>query len=179
MKHICGFILFKLMGWKIEGSFPTDLKKYVIIVAPHTHWMDFIMGVLIKYSTSLPANYIGKASLFKPPFGFIFRAFGGTPVDRSKSNNLVDAVVDIFNSKDQFVFALAPEGTRKKVNQWKTGFYYIAKGAKVPIVRGVMDFGNKTFTIHPPFYTTEDKEADFKEMRSVYEGALGKIPEYS
>lgn len=179
MKFICDFILTKLMGWKIEGSFPSHLKKYVIIVAPHTHWMDFSMGILIKYATGLPANYIGKKALFKPPFGFIFKALGGTPVDRSKSQNMVDAVIEIFNSKEQFVFALSPEGTRKKVMEWKTGFYHIAEGAKVPIVRGIFDFGHKVFTIEKPFYPTGDKTADIKELRSIYKGIKGKVPEYS
>ena len=167
------------MRWKIKGSFPKEIKKYVIIVAPHTHWIDFPMGILIKYATGLHANYIGKKALFKPPFGFLFRALGGTSVDRAKSQNMVNAVVDIFNSKDEFVFALSPEGTRKKVDVWKTGFYHIAKEANIPIVRGALDFKHKTFTITTPFYPTDDKEADIKKLRSFYKGIKGKVPEYS
>ena len=179
MKGLSRFILHTLLGWKIVGSFPSDLKKYVIIVVPHTHWLDFPMALLVRFSTGLKANYIGKASLFKPPFGFIFRAFGGAPVDRTKSNNKVDSIVELFNSKEEFVLSLSPEGTRKKVAVWKTGFYHIAKGAKVPIVRGSMDFQNKVFTVYPPFYPTENQEADIKELRAVYEGVKGKVPEFS
>ena len=179
MQSISRFILFKLMRWKIEGNFPFDLKKYVIIVAPHTHWIDFFMGLLIRSATGLKANYIGKASLFKGPFGFVFKATGGAPVDRSKSTNKVDSIVQLFNSKEEFVLSLSPEGTRKKVEEWKTGFYYIAKGANVPIVRVVFDFEHKLIRILSPFYTTDNKELDFIELRSVYKGVKGKIPKYS
>lgn len=179
MRHISRFILFKLMRWKIEGNFPFELKKYIIIVAPHTHWIDFLMGLLVRSATGLKANYIGKASLFKGPFGFIFRATGGAPVERTKSTNKVDAIVKLFNSKDEFVLSLSPEGTRKKVEQWKTGFYFIAKGADIPIVRVIFDFEHKYIKILTPFYTTNNKEKDFIELRSVYRGIKGKVPEYS
>lgn len=179
MRSISRFILFRLLGWNIKGNFPLDLKKYVIIVAPHTHWFDFIMGLLIRSATDLKANYIGKASLFKGPFGFIFRATGGAPVDRSKRTDRVGAIVELFDSKEAFVLSLSPEGTRKKVAQWKTGFYYIAKGADVPIVRVILDFEHKQIHILPPFYTTEHKDADFKALRRPYRGIKGKVPEYS
>src|SRR5690606_37892601 len=112
--------------------------------------------------SGIKINFIGKDSLFKGPFGFIFRSLGGTPVDRSKSNNLVDAIVNVFNEKEEFRLALSPEGTRKKIAQWKTGFYYIAKGANVPIVMATLDFSKKQVKISEPFYTTDDKEKDFK-----------------
>ena len=104
---------------------------------------------------------------------------GGAPVDRSKNNNLVDAIVDIFESREEFRLGLSPEGTRKKVEKWRTGFYYVAKTANVPIVMITLDFGRKENKISEPFYPTDDKEADFKFMRSFYEGVEGKIPEYS
>lgn len=179
MKSISKFILFKILGWEIENSFPSDIKKYVLIVAPHTHWVDFPIGILIKYATDLKANYIGKASLFKPPFGFIFRAMGGTPVERDENNNVVDAVIGIFNSKEQFIFSLSPEGTRKKVEHWKTGFYYIAKGANVPIVSVALDFEHKKVIISNPFYPTNNMEVDISELRSFFKGVKGKIPENS
>ncbi|MDT0552203.1 1-acyl-sn-glycerol-3-phosphate acyltransferase [Urechidicola vernalis] len=179
MKGISRFILHALMGWKIEGGFPSDIKKYIIIVAPHTHWIDFIMGLLIRSSTGLKANYIGKASLFKGPFGFVFRMTGGVPVNRSQSTNKVDAIVELYNSREKFVLSLSPEGTRKKVEVWKSGFYHIAKGANVPIVRTVLDFEHKLIIIAEPFYTTSNKETDIKEIRSLYNGVKGKIPEYS
>ena len=177
MKSITAFIFHKLFGWKTVGLCPTDLKKYIIIGAPHTHWQDFFLGLAIKISQKVPANFIGKASLFKPPFGFIFRALGGTPVDRSKSDNRVDAIVTIFNNREQFILALSPEGTRKRVDTWKTGFYHIAKGANVPIVMMTFDFGNKQVKISEPYYLTNDMEKDMNFMYDFYRDVKGKVPE--
>lgn len=178
-KTLSQFILFKLFKWKIEAEFPKELKKYIIIVAPHTHWYDFILGVLVKYATALPSKFLGKASLFKPPFGFIFKAIGGVPVQRDKHNNLVASTVDIFNSHENFITALAPEGTRKKVETWKHGFYHIAKGANIPIVRVIFDFETKVVTIVKPFYVTNNIDSDIAELRSAYRGIKGKNLEYS
>jgi 1-acyl-sn-glycerol-3-phosphate acyltransferase len=160
----------------MPNNFPRELKKYVAIAAPHTSWQDFPIGILARNTAGEKINFIGKNSLFKPPFGFIFRKLGGTPVDRSKSNNLVDAIVDIFNSKEKFRLALSPEGTRKKTDKWKTGFYYIAKGANVPIVLVTLDFGNKQVVISEPYYTTDDMEKDFEYFHSFYKGVQGKNP---
>ena len=177
MKTLSKFIFTKLAGWKIIGAFPTDLKKYVVIGAPHTSYWDFVIGMFVRSILNEKINFIGKASLFKPPFGFIFRKLGGTPVDRSKSNNLVDAIVQVFNSKEYFRLALSPEGTRKKVDQWKTGFYYIAKGAKVPIVMFTFDFGKKQVALSKPFYPTESLENDMKFIQNFYKDVKGKYPE--
>jgi len=177
MKALTKFIFHKLFGWKTIGLFPTDIKKYIIIGAPHTHWQDFFLGLAMKLTQKVPANFIGKASLFKPPFGFIFRWLGGTPIDRSKSNNKVDAIVDVFNAHENFILALSPEGTRKKVDKWKTGFYYIAKGANVPLVLMTFDFGNKQVKISEPYYLTDSMENDLEFIYSFYRGVKGKIPE--
>lgn len=177
MKSLSKFIFTTLFGWKVVGEFPTDLKKYVIIGAPHTSYWDFVMAILVRSIKNEKINFIGKSSLFKPPFGFIFRWMGGAPVDRSKSNNLVDAIVQVFNSKDEFRLALSPEGTRKKVDGWKTGFYYIAKGAKVPIVLFTFDFGNKQIALSKPFYPTDSVESDFKFFKAYYKNIKGKYPE--
>jgi 1-acyl-sn-glycerol-3-phosphate acyltransferase len=171
------FIFKNIMGWKLVNNFPKDIKKYVVIAAPHTSWQDFPIGILARNTSGVKINFIGKDSLFKGPFGFIFRSLGGTPVDRSKSNNLVDAIVNVFNSKEEFRLALSPEGTRKKVEKWKTGFYYIAKGANVPVVMATLDFGKKQVKISDPYYTTDDKEKDFEHFKSFYKGVLGKKPE--
>ena len=166
------------MGWRIVNDFP-KLKKYVIIAAPHTSWIDFPMAIMAKYVKGVKVNYVGKASLFKPPFGFLFRWLGGTPIDRSKNNNAVDAIIDIFNSRSQFIFALSPEGTRKKVTKFKTGFYYIAKGANVPVVMATLDFENKQVKISEPYYLTASKEKDFEHFYSYFRGIKGKRPELS
>jgi len=174
---ISKFIFKIILGWKLVGNFPKNLKKYVIIAAPHTSWQDFPIGILARNTSGIKINFIGKDSLFKGPFGFIFRSLGGTPVDRSQSNNLVGAIVDVFNSKEEFRLALLPEGTRKKVERWKTGFYYIAKGAKVPIVMATLDFGKKQVKISEPYYPTDDIQKDFEYFKSFYIGVLGKKPE--
>jgi 1-acyl-sn-glycerol-3-phosphate acyltransferase len=173
---ISKFIFKTILGWKLVGDFPKGIKKYVVIAAPHTSWQDFPIGILARNTSGIKINFIGKNSLFKGPFGFFFRSLGGTPVDRSKSNNLVDAIVDIFNSKDMFRLALSPEGTRKKTAKWKTGFYYIAKGAKVPIVMATLDFKNKQVKISEPYYTTDDKEKDFKYFKSFFTPEMAKKP---
>ncbi|MFT5761513.1 MAG: 1-acyl-sn-glycerol-3-phosphate acyltransferase [Polaribacter sp.] len=173
---ISKFIFTKLMGWKLVNDFPKDIKKYVVIAAPHTSWQDFPIGILARNTSVIKINFIGKDSLFKGPFGFIFRSLGGTPVDRSQSNNLVDAIINVFHTKDEFRLALSPEGTRKKIAKWKTGFYYIAKGAKVPIVMATLDFKKKQVKISEPYYTTDDKEKDFKYFQSFFSLDMAKKP---
>jgi|TARA_R110002126_G_scaffold206886_1_gene353994 1-acyl-sn-glycerol-3-phosphate acyltransferase len=179
MKRFARFILFTILGWKFEGDFPKDLKKYVVIAAPHTSWVDFPIAILSRMASGVMVNFIGKASLFNGPFGFFFRGLGGTPVDRSKSKNLVDAIVQIFNAKEEFRLGLSPEGTRKKVTEWKTGFYYIAKGANVPIVMATLDFENKKIKFSKPYYTTSNKEKDFEFLRGFFLNVKGKNPELS
>ena len=179
MKAISKFIFYKILGWKLIGNFPSHLNKYVVIAAPHTSWQDFPIAILARNASGEKINFIGKDSLFKGPFGWIFKSLGGAPVDRSKSNNLVDAIVDIFNSREEFRLGLSPEGTRKKVDRWKTGFYYIAKGAGVPIVMATLDFENKQVKVSDPYQPTEDKEKDFAHFHSFFDGVKGKIPELS
>ena len=161
----------------MDENFPKNLKKYVVIAAPHTSWVDFPIAILARMSSGVMINFIGKDSLFKGPFGFFFRALGGTPVDRSKSNNLVDAIVEVFNSKEEFKLGLSPEGTRKKVDRWKTGFYYIAKNANVPIIMATLDFENKEIKISDPYYTTDNIDKDFEVFYAFYNNVKGKNPE--
>tara|TARA_B110000238_G_C15889091_1_gene336866 strand:+ start:83 stop:622 length:540 start_codon:yes stop_codon:yes gene_type:complete len=176
---ISKFILYNILGWTIENGFPKEPKKYVVIAAPHTSWLDFPIAILARLSESTMVHFVGKSSLFKWPFGTFFRSLGGTPIDRSKSNNMVDAVISTFNAKEEFRLALAPEGTRKKVTKWKTGFYYIAKGANVPIVMATLDFENKKVKISAPFCTTENMEDDFEVFKSFFKNVKGKNPELS
>jgi 1-acyl-sn-glycerol-3-phosphate acyltransferase len=176
MKRVSRFILETILGWKLENDFPKDIKKYVIIVAPHTSWVDFPIAILSRMVSGTMVHFIGKSTLFKAPFGFFFKILGGTPVDRTKNNNLVDAVIDVFNKKEVFRLALSPEGTRKKVATWKTGFYYIAKGANVPVVMATLDFGRKKIKISEAYYPTDNKEKDFEVFHAFYKGVKGKNP---
>ena len=182
MRWLAKFIYYKLLGWKIVGNatFSKDtVKKAVIIALPHTSWHDFIIGILLRKIVGLKTNFVAKKELFRWPFGYYFRAVGGKALDRTSGQNKVEAIAQFFDTEDEFRLALAPEGTRKKVDEWKTGFYYIAKAANVPIIMFTLDFENKQNKISPPFYPTDDKEADFKHMKAFYEGVKGKVTKYS
>ena len=179
MQKLSKFIFTRILGWKLVGDFPKHLKKYVVIAAPHTSWKDFPIAILARNSSGEKVNFIGKNSLFKGPFGFIFRSLGGTPVNRSQSSNMVDAIVDIFDTKEEFRLGISPEGTRKKVAAWKTGFYYIALEAKVPIIPVSMDYKTKTVTIGKPFHPTGAIESDIKILKEFFKGSVGKIAKYT
>ena len=179
MKLISSWIYHTLLGWKHKGVFPKEIRKYVIIVYPHTSWRDFPMGLLIKYITGIQPFYIGKKSLFQGGFGWFFRYLGGIPVDRTKNQKVVDQIVAKFNSKQDFIFALSPEGTRKKVKKWKTGFYYIAKEANVPIVRVALDYGLKEVRILAPYFAKGDLEEDMKNLQMNFKETKGYHPDFS
>jgi len=171
--------IFDLFGWKVEGGIPPGLKKYVVIAAPHTSAWDFLLGIFSRASEGFDIKYIGKKSLFKPPFGWLMYKLGGYPVDRSKTKNFVQSVVDIFDQHEEFAIAIAPEGTRGKVDRFKTGFYYIAKGAGVPIMFVSFDYGRKVVKYDPDvFYPTDDAEADLAHIWNYYKGVKGKNPEW-
>ena len=182
MRALVKFIYFNLLGWRIIGNtnFSQDtIKKAVIIAAPHTSWHDFFIGLYLRKITGVKTNFVAKKELFKWPIKYYFQAIGGKALDRTSGQNKVEAIADLFKNEDEFRLTLAPEGTRKKVEEWKTGFYYIAKTANVPIIMFTLDFKNKQNHISKPFYPTDDKEADFKFMRDFYKGVVGKISEYS
>lgn len=180
MAAIASWIL-KLMGWTYTGHEKLyHIPKYLLAVAPHTSNWDFPLGLLLRKAAGLDrVKFLGKDSLFRPPFGWIFRLLGGYPVDRSKHHNLVQAYIDIFNSKDEFAIVLAPEGTRKKVEHFKTGFYHIAKGAGIPIIPCVFDYSKKECRYLDPFYCTDNQERDIEYLESLFRGIQGKNPEYN
>lgn len=182
MRWLARFIYFKLLGWKVTGNinFSNDtIKKAVIIAVPHTSWHDFFIGILLRKVVNVKTNFVGKKELFKWPFGYYFKAVGGAPLDRTSGQNKVEAIAKLFENKDEFRLTLAPEGTRKKVEEWRTGFYYIAKAAHVPIIMFTLDFKNKQNHVSEPFYPTDDVESDFAYMTAFYKDVVGKRPEYS
>jgi 1-acyl-sn-glycerol-3-phosphate acyltransferase len=182
MRWLSKFIYLKLLGWKVVGNtnFSKDtIKKAVIIAVPHTSWHDFFMAILLRCVVNIKVNFVGKKELFTWPFGYYFRAVGGRALDRTSGQNKVETIAKFFDESDEFRLAIAPEGTRKKVEQWKTGFYYIAKTANVPIIMFSLDFKNKQNKVSEPFYPTDDMEADFKFMKSFYKGVEGKVKAYS
>lgn len=178
MRALASFIFRRLMGWTLVGRFP-DLDRCVIAVAPHTSWVDFPLGLLVRSLIGVQINYVGKKSLFRPPFGWFFRWMGGAPVDRGKSSDTVQAVAGIFKERPVFRLALAPEGTRKKVERWRSGFYYIALEVGVPIILVAFDFGKKQVRISEPQTPTGNFESDYQEYRKFYQGVTGYIREFS
>jgi len=178
MMRLIYLLIFKLTGWTVEGSFPKDLKKYIVSIAPHTSNWDFVIGVMARSILKIQrAKFLGKSQLFKAPYGWFFRWLGGYPVYRSSSHDLVQQVTDLFNNHEEFVLAIAPEGTRKKVTKLKTGFYYIAKNARVPIIPCGFDFQNRKVVVGQPFYSTDNLENDMKFLGEFYSDIKGKNPE--
>ena len=177
--YITKYIFHKLLGWKIEGDFDRTIKKSVVIVAPHTASYDFIVCSLTRRILKTQINFVAKKALFAWPIGWYFRWMGGEPLERSKSENKVEAITRVFESLDEFRLALAPEGTRKKVDKWRTGYYYIALSAKVPIIPVSLDYPSKTISIGKEFYPTGDIEKDEPIIRQFFEGAVGKVTEFS
>jgi 1-acyl-sn-glycerol-3-phosphate acyltransferase len=169
---------FRLSGWCVRDAYPKGIDKAVLIVAPHTSAWDFPLGLAARSFLELKhTHYLGKEELFKGPFGFLFRATGGYPVNRFNKEKMVDQVVELFNTHDKFILALSPEGTRKKVERLRTGFYHIAKKAGVPIVMVGFDFSKKEISIAPPFFAGQDEAADFKKIIQFFAPIKGKIPE--
>jgi 1-acyl-sn-glycerol-3-phosphate acyltransferase len=175
MKRFSQFF-FWLMGWKIAGQVP-PLKKFVVIGAPHTSAWDAVYGLCGAYLFDIKLSFFGKKEAFIFPLGMVLRALGGIPVDRFSSHHVVEEAVKTFNERERFILALAPEGTRAYAPEWRTGFYYIAMEAKVPIVLGYMDFGNKVVGLGPTFYPTGDIDKDIEEIKSFYRPIKGKHPE--
>lgn len=171
-------LYLKLVGWKAVNEFPQQLKKGVLIVAPHTSWEDFPLCVAFRSLLKIRnGKYLGKEELFKGPFGFFFRWTGGTPVDRFSKQGVVDQVVEKFNNAEELFIALSPEGTRKKVEKLRTGFYHIAKKAGVPIIMIGLDYSKKELSVAEPFYPTDDENEDFKKIISFFAPLKGRHPE--
>lgn len=178
MRKIYGFFFHTLANWRIEDHRPKDLERYIVVVAPHTSNWDFLVGLAVRSIARMSdAKYLAKRSLFKPPFGWLFRFLGGYPVDRSKHNNLVDAVVAMFDRGEITKIAITPEGTRRYQPDWKTGFHRIARGAGVPIILCTFDYPRKLAMIGAPFPLTDDPEADILRMKDWFRPHKGKNPE--
>lgn len=170
-------ILLRLWGFRLVGDPSNQLPHRIFAVIPHTSNWDFPLGLLVRSAAGIQVRFIAKDSLFKPPLGPLFRWLGGYPVDRSQRHNYVDAVADLFRQTPVLSIAIAPEGTRKKVDRLKTGFYHIARQANVPIIMTKFDFSRKQVVFSPPFYPTYDQQQDFAVMAEFYRDAKGRNPE--
>ncbi len=166
----------KLSGWRIDGEFPRD-PKFVMIAAPHTSNWDFplMMAAVFIYRKKL--YWMGKHTLFRWPFGALMRWLGGIPIHRGGAHDVVAQSIEQFTQNERLVLAVPPEGTRKKVRTWKTGFYYIALGAGVPIALGFLDYRRKAAGFGPTLIPTGDIEADMKIIRRFYADIAGKYPD--
>lgn len=155
------------LGWKIAGNLPAE-PKFVIAWAPHTSYMDWFVSVGCMLALRVRSSWMAAHGFFWWPLGLFMKRLGGIPVKRNRSHNVVAQMIDCFNSRDQFVLAIAPEGTRQKAKKWKTGFYYIATGANVPIMLMSLDYATKTFTLGPIFKVTGNAESDIKEIQAHF-----------
>ncbi len=165
----------KLNGWTVEGSLPPEARKSVFIAAPHTSNWDLPYTLMVAFALRLNIYWMGKASIFRFPFGALMRWLGGVAVDRSKANNLVAASAQaIMESDGPVQLVVPPEGTRGKTRHWKTGFYFIAQEAKVPIVLAYMDYHRKVSGIGPIFQPTGDVDADMAAIKAFYAPIKGR-----
>ncbi len=167
MKYIARLIL-KLFGWRIEYPVPKDMTKAVLTMAPHTSNWDFVIGRLAFFSYGISPNILIKKEAFTPVVGPLLRWLGGIPVDRGHSQNTVKSITDEFHRNDSFYLLVAPEGTRKRVNKWKKGFYFIALTARVPIFLGYLDYKTKEGGVGKIIEPSGDFEADFKIIEDFY-----------
>jgi 1-acyl-sn-glycerol-3-phosphate acyltransferase len=165
--------LLKLAGWKVIGDFPKE-KKFVIVSVPHTSMWDFVLGRLFLYQYPIKPKFLIKKELFFFPFGFLVKCMGGIPVDRSQKTDIVERLIAMYNHSDEMMLAITPEGTRKHVTEWKPGFYYIAKGANVPILPSYFDYKNKIICMGDVFYASENIEDDIKHIKDFAKNAQPK-----
>ena len=167
LRAALGRFTLRLLGWKIEGNLP-DLPKMLIIAAPHSSNWDFVLGIALVFAMRLDMRFLGKAELFRWPLGVLMRWFGGTPVNRAHPAGVVAETVALIKASPAFLLAMAPEGTRKPVERWKTGFYRIAMAAGIPIVAGYFDNARKRVGFDQVFHPTGNTEAEIDQMRTFY-----------
>ncbi|OSZ72514.1 acyltransferase [Sphingomonas sp. IBVSS1] len=167
---------FRVMGWKAVAERPIP-RKAVIIAAPHTSNWDFVYYIGLTRELGIETSFMAKRQLFRWPLGNFMRQMGGVEVNREAGGNYVQAMIDEFNRRDDFLLTIAPEGTRKSVGQWKTGFYHIALGAKVPLIIGMMDYAKKTGGLGVAFMPTGDYAADMARVEEFYRSTTPKHPD--
>lgn len=170
-----GRAILSAFGWRFEMTDP-GVSKYVLIGAPHTSNWDFILMLLVMLAGNLSLRWLGKDAAFQGPLGPLMRALGGLPVNRRERTRLVDQIAARFAESESLIIAIAPEGTRSKSVYWKSGFYYMALTAKVPIVMGYLDYANKRCGLGPSFVPCGDIHADFEIIRNFYKNIQGKAP---
>lgn len=178
LRRLVGRAWLAAFGWEVAGGRP-DVKKAVVVAAPHTSNWDLPFTLAIAYVLDVHISWVGKHTLFAPPFGGIMRWLGGVPVDRRARHGAVSAIADRIREADEIFLIIPPEGTRGRATRWKTGFYYAALEAEVPIVLGFLDFGRKRGGLGEVFQPTGDIAHDFEKIRAFYADVKGKHPDKS
>jgi 1-acyl-sn-glycerol-3-phosphate acyltransferase len=166
---------YRRQGWTAVGTIP-EPRRFIIIAAPHTSNWDFVYYIGLTQTLGITPHFMAKTGLFRWPMRNFMLDMGGVPVDRKKGGNYVQAMIDEFAKHKEFMLTIAPEGTRGAVRKWKTGFYHIAMGAKVPMVVGMMDYGKKTGGLGPMIWPTGDYEADMAKVAEVYAKVTPRHP---
>jgi 1-acyl-sn-glycerol-3-phosphate acyltransferase len=164
--------LLRLLGWRVEFRWP-PVPRCVIVVYPHTSNLDFFVGYLAKVALGLPAHFVGKASIFRWPVAGLLRRMGGIPVNRHEPQGFVDGLVAELERRPRMFLALAPEGTRTRVDHWKSGFYRLALRARIPVGLAYLDFGRKVVGLTTYLDLTGDEERDLARIRAEYQGVVG------
>lgn len=168
-----------MIGWKTGSTLPASVKKCVLVAAPHTSNMDYPIALATLYAAGVHVRFLAKKSLFKFPLGVLMRLTGGVPVDRSKHTNMVEAMIEMFSRREKFVLMIPVEGTRSYVKEWKSGFYYTALGAGVPIALGYLDYGRKMAGFGEVFYPTGNYQQDLVVIQDYYRQFTARHPEKS
>jgi 1-acyl-sn-glycerol-3-phosphate acyltransferase len=176
MRKFIADLILRLIGWQVKVTVPAE-RKFVLIGAFHTTNWDLPLAILTFWSSQKRIRWVAKKQIFSWPLGYFFRALGGIPVDRSVHSGFIEQIASEFASKDEMILCLAPEGTRSKTEYWKTGFYYIALTAKVPICLGYVDFPSKTTGFAELLYPSGDIQKDFEQIKQFYQDKSGKYPE--
>ena len=169
--------LLRLAGWRVEGTLP-NVPRCVLVVAPHTSNWDFLILLLARMAFGRKVSYLAKDSLFRPPFGWFFRMTSGIPVERQARHHLVDRIAKEFDARPDLWLAMAPEGTRAKTDHWKSGFYYIALEAKVPVLLTGIDGRTKSYRVGPLLELSGDLAEDLEAIRAFYADQNGLYPEH-
>ncbi len=176
MLKIFSSTILKIIGWRVDVTLPVE-KKFVLIGVPHTSNWDLPLALLCFWFIQKKITWVAKKQLFIGPLNMIFRALGGIPVDRSAPTGFIEQISQQFNTHEEMILCLAPEGTRSKTRYWKSGFYYIALTAKVPICLGYVDYPNRVIGFGTVIIPSGDIAKDFEKIQSFYQSKVGKHPE--
>jgi 1-acyl-sn-glycerol-3-phosphate acyltransferase len=175
VKRWIGQAWLKLHGWRLEGALP-ERRRFVLILAPHTSMWDVPFMLALAWVYGIHIEWMVKRELFRPPLGWLLRRLGGIPIDRRGTHGIVEQMVDAFATRDELILGVPPEGTRKRGEYWKTGFYEIARGAGVPIVMGFLDYGNRVGGMGPVLHPSADVASDMDRFREFYADKTGLRP---